>query len=328
VKDDAVAPVIAVMLILAAIVTFLTIWNAVYIPSMKQAAEVGHLQNVEAAFLHFSSDIGRAVPSRQNMTLSEPVQLGGGDVFFNTLRSGGSLSVQDEARPVYYLWLDDDTDPSTVLVEMDGTLVNISYEPVGNFWQDMGYRWQYGFLNVTKHRIRQTPLAYTDMAGVSAGFDGSGPLAVFAGGFGDADHTMNQTFFQNATPTPENRFTFSPRGGNCSRIVLWAVNMSASPGRRFVSSNGFGTLEVKTRVVSVPLDDVRNISIGAGREPFGNATFRAWNASLSSIAGDCSSNFAYAPAGSFEDFSMYTIRQDVTPVNVTLNVVTLEVAAY
>ncbi len=149
-KDDAVAPVIAVMLILAAIVTFLSVWNAVYVPSMKQSAEVGHLQNVESAFLHFSSDIERAASTRQDdLTLSEPVQLGGGDFFFNTLRSSGSLSVQNEQKPIYYLTLYDGT--GTVVGELDGTLVNISYEPQGNFWQEQGYRWQYGYLNVTKY---------------------------------------------------------------------------------------------------------------------------------------------------------------------------------
>ena len=65
-RDDALAPVIAVMLILAAIVTFLSIWNAVYVPAMKQSGEVGHLQNVESAFQHFSADIDYAVSSHQD----------------------------------------------------------------------------------------------------------------------------------------------------------------------------------------------------------------------------------------------------------------------
>ena len=73
-KDDALAPVIAVMLILAAIVTFLSIYNAIYIPSMKESSEVEHLQNVESAFQHFSSDIDYAASSHQNhLTFSEPV---------------------------------------------------------------------------------------------------------------------------------------------------------------------------------------------------------------------------------------------------------------
>ncbi|GAB6286647.1 MAG: hypothetical protein STSR0009_28490 [Methanoregula sp.] len=137
-NDDAVAPVIAVMLILAALVTFLTVWNAVYVPSMKQSSEVEHLRNVESAFLHLASDIERVISARQDhMTLSEPVQMGGGDFVFDTLRSGGSLSVHNEKKPVYNITLTSETGATRGRV--NGTLVTISYDPVGNFWQDQGY---------------------------------------------------------------------------------------------------------------------------------------------------------------------------------------------
>jgi len=323
-RDDAVAPVIAVMLILAAIVTFLSIWNAVYVPSMKQAAEVSHLQNVESAFLHFSSDIGRAASTRQDdLSLSEPVQMGGGDFFFNTLRSSGSLAVQNEAKPAYYFWLDDNDEPDAV-----GTLVNISYEPVGNFWQDQGYRWQEGYLNVTKYHAKQAPLGYDTMTDVNNEFGGSGSLAAFAGSFGSVEYTVNQTPIQNETVNADNRFTFSPREGNCSRIVLWAVNMSASPDHPFVSSNGFGTLQLKSNVTTIPYYGIQNITMGSGSGPFGNATFRNWNASLASAARACNDNIWYNQDDSRDDLFMYTLRQEVSPVNVTLNVVNIEVRAY
>jgi len=326
-NDDAVAPVIAVMLILAAIVTFLSVWNAVYVPSMKQSAEVGHLQNVESAFLHFSSDIERAVSTRQDhLTLSESVQLGGGDFFFNTLRSSGSLSVQNEQKPIYYLTLYNEA--GAVMGEMDGTLVNISYEPQGNFWQDQGYRWQYGYLNVTKHRTLQSPIRHYTMSNVNNEFRDTGSLATFAGSFGGVEYTVNQTLLQNTTQTPDNRFTFSPRAGNCSSIVLWVVNLSASPDHQFVSSNGFGTLELKSTVTSVPYFGVSNITIGSDREPFGNATFRNWNSSFTTLAGTCEGNIRYHSEYSSDDFSFYTIEQHVNPVNVTLKLVNIEVGAY
>ena len=126
-RDDALAPVIAVMLILAAIVTFLSIWNAVYVPAMKQSGEVGHLQNVESAFQHFSADIDYAVSSHQDhISFSEPVQLGGGDIMVNLLKSSGTLSVQDENIPIYTLNLTDGTGTPVALV--NGTMVNFSYE--------------------------------------------------------------------------------------------------------------------------------------------------------------------------------------------------------
>jgi hypothetical protein len=326
-KDDAVAPVIAVMLILAAVVTFLAVWNGVYVPSMKQSAEIGHIQNVESAFLHFSSDLGRTVSARQDyLTMSEPVQLGGGDFFLDTLRSSGSLSVQEEPKPVYYLALYDEND--VIVGEVKGTLVNISYEPQGNFWQDQGYRWQYGYINVTKHRTLRSPLKHYNMTVVNNEFSSSGSLAIFAGSFGDTEYTVNQTLLQNTTPTTDNMFTFSQRAGNCSGIVLRAVSLSVSPDHQFVNSNGFGTLELKSSITTIPYYGVRKIAIGSGREPFGNATFRNWNASLAAISGICEKNILYHSESSGEDFSLYTVEQQVNPVNVTLNLVTIEVGAY
>lgn len=322
-NDDAVAPVIAVMLILAAVVTFLVVWNGIYVPSMKQGAEIGHLQNVESAFLHFSSDIGQAVSARQNLSLSETVQLGGGDFFFNTLRSSGSISVQNEQRPVYYCTLEDQNGP----VEIDGTLVNISYESLGNFWQDQGYRWQYGYLNVTKYRTKQSPVGYYNMTDVSNEFEGSGSLATFAGSFQDVEYTVNQTLFPDFDSNG-NVTSYSPRAGNCSSIVLWAVNLSAAPDHQFVSSNGFGTLALKSSVISVPYYGVSRITIGSGREPFGNATFRSWNSGLTSLAGICTENIETESSPNPEEFSSYKVVQDISPVNVTLKIVTIEIGAY
>ncbi len=190
--DKALAPVIAIMLILAVIVTGLSVWNAVIIPSMKQSAEVEHLRNVESAFQHFASDIEKAVSLRQdNCVFSEPVQLGGGDVLFDSLRSGGSLSVRNEQVPFYSLTLYDGT--GSVFRQMNGTLVRISYEPQGNFWQEQGYCWQYGFINVSKHGNRQTPLSYYNMTDLFSEFKGNGSLASFSRSFGTSQYTVNQS---------------------------------------------------------------------------------------------------------------------------------------
>lgn len=327
-RDDAVAPVIAVMLILAAAVTFLVIFNGMVIPSLKESSETEHLHHVESAFQHFSSAIAQAVMARQGrMILSEPVQLGGGDVVLNTLRSGGSLAVMDEQEPVCYLTFYDGS--GTEISGMNSTLVNISYNPAGNFWQEQGYRWQYGYLNVTKYGKRETPLSYFHMTDVNNDFSGAGSLAAFAGSFGSLGYTVNQTYFQNATPNPDNRLTFSPRPGNCSGIVLWAVNLSASPDRSFVSGNGFGKLDLKTRVTPMQYSGVYAVTFASEGKSFGNATFRKWNESFTTMTEDCENNIRYHPEHSGDDFSLYTIEhQQENPVNVTLNVVSVEVGAY
>jgi FlaG/FlaF family flagellin (archaellin) len=326
-KDDAVAPIIAVMLILAAVVTLFALFNGIYIPSLKQAAETEHLRNVESAFQHFSSDIEQAVAAGQDcMTTSEPVQLGGGDIFLNTLKSGGSLTVTEERVPVYSLTLYDGD--GEVMNRINGTLVNISYNPVGNFWQEQGYRWQYGYLNVTKYGRKQAPLSYYTTTDVNNAFSDTGSLAAFAGSFGNAEYTMNQTILQNSTPTPDNRFTFSSRPGNCSSIIIRAVNLTASPNRSFASGNGFGRLELKSRVTPVPYYGVSAIMIGSFQEPFGNATFRNLNESFTTMEGVCKNNVQYHPEYSGDGFSLFTIEQQVNPVNVTVNIINIEVGAY
>ena len=311
-NDDAVAPVIAVMLILAALVTFLTVWNAVYVPSMKQSSEVEHLRNVESAFLHLASDIERVVSARQDhMTLCEPVQMGGGDFIFDTLRSGGSLSVHNEQKPVYNITLTSET--GATLGRVNGTLVTISYDPVGNFWQDQGYQWQHGYINVTKHGSHKTPLGYYNMTDVTNEISGSGSLSAFARSFGSVDYTVNQS----ALP------------GNCSRLVLHAINLSTTPGHSFASGNGFGSVRLNSRVNRTyycPGANVSVVSIGSGGTLFGNATLDGWNASLAASARACGGTVKYS-SGSSVDVA-YSIGNGIDPVEILLSTTTIEVGVY
>jgi hypothetical protein len=415
VKDDAVAPVIAVMLILAALATFLAIWNAVYVPSMKESAEVAHIESVESAFQHFASDIEYAASSHQNhLSFTEPVQLGGGDFMLNTLRSSGSLYVQNEQNPIYTITFYSPTNETPPIGEMNGTLANFSYEPSGNFWQNQGYRWQYGYINVTNGQTIQTPLGYYNMTDVSNAFNSlDSPLAILASSFGEVDYTVNQTEFPtlivtnilpnsggsdtpvtitgsgftgatnvtfgtipvtaftvtndtlitttspaqaagtvdvtvttpfgtsatsladqynysgpqtySAGPTPT---SYSPHLGICSSLVLLAVNITASPDHSFISSNGFGTLKLTSNVTSIPYIGVTNISFGSDQEPFGNATFESWNTGFTKVDTTCWNNIQYNSGSSNATFSQYDILQSVSPVNVTLNVVEIQISAY
>lgn len=309
-NDDAVAPVIAVMLILAAVVTALSVWNAVYIPSLKQSSEIEHIRSVESSFLRFSSDLGDAVSARQdNRVRSEPVLLGGGDCIFNTLRSGGSLSVMDEPEPVYTLTLYDERMAPVRVI--NGTLVNISYEPVGNFWQEQGYRWQRGFVNVTKHRTLESPLDYSTMDDVNSEFNKTASLGMFARSFGSADYTENQ----------------SAVSGNCSRIVLNAVRLSVSPDHPFASGNGYGFLKIIPRVNTTRFDRIAAVSVSSDRSLFGNATLEGWNSSLAAGALACSGTVGYVPQPE-EDRRYYTIGDGKEPLDLILNNADIEIGAY
>ena len=141
-KEDAVAPVVAAMLILAVVVTFFAAWNAYYVPSMKAQSEITHIKDVETGVLRFSSDIETAVSLKKNLKFSEQIPLGGGDFSFDSVKSGGELKVRN-ASPAGYLrmnWTNGtESNPDNYF-----SLVRFSYTPVNNFWQDQGYDWRYG----------------------------------------------------------------------------------------------------------------------------------------------------------------------------------------
>ena len=134
-NDDAVAPVIAVMLILAVLATFFAIWQTVALPSMKAESEIGHLHSVEQSFVRFSTDLANAASLRQEISLSEPISLGGGDTTFDSLRSSGTIGVYQEPQWVFRVNTSDGTNERM----SEGRMVNFSYRPEGNFWQEQGY---------------------------------------------------------------------------------------------------------------------------------------------------------------------------------------------
>ena len=165
-RDAAVAPVIAAMLVLAVIVTFFAVWNATAIPAMKEQAEVSHLQEVESGILRFSSDIESAASTPNSMTLSERIPLGGGDVLYSSTKSGGVLAVHNgNLSMVIDIY---NTSRSGDYQKLDTSkfrLANFSYQPSGNFWQDQGYVWSHGYVNVTKGTLA-TPLEFSTMRAV------------------------------------------------------------------------------------------------------------------------------------------------------------------
>jgi hypothetical protein len=152
-KEEAVSPVVAFMLLLMVVVSFISLLNAYYIPSLKQQAEIEHLHQVEQSFLKISSDILQILNFRQNMSMSESVQLGGGDVYFSPLKSSGYLEVNTtlQTEPLVTMSVTsvyNKTINWSVYTEINRT--RIIYRPVGNFWINQGYEWEDGIIYVTK----------------------------------------------------------------------------------------------------------------------------------------------------------------------------------
>lgn len=216
-REDAVAPVIALMLILAIAATFFAAWNAYYVPSMKAQSEIGHIGEVETGFLHFSSDIETAASIKKSVRLSETVPLGGGEFTFDTVKSGGLLSVRNESEGYMRITITHGTAPVTTSNLL--RFSKFSYQPVNNFWQDQGYEWSYGNVNVTKGSL-STPLQYTDMDEVTYGI---------AGALLDIE----------IVPAPEDPST-------CSQMNVYIVNLTPAAGHTISSGNGNGMLVLES----------------------------------------------------------------------------------
>lgn len=317
-NDNAVAPVVAVMLVLAVIVTFLAVYNAAIIPSMKAEAEVLHIHDVEESFLRFAADIESAVCLKRTAQLSECIVLGGGDILLNGGKSGGTLYVRDEDEQIFS-------------VECNGTsygctFVNISYVPVSNFWQDQGYFWKYGYVNVTQKNI-ETPLLYPNIENISANARSSG----FFGSLIDID--SKEGFFPVNVNNPgglNGTYTKSV-AKRCTEITLSVVNFSV--GRGYVSGNGAAMLTLNVSVQEpVIIDAPNHLNITVNEHfmgsdsvlPCGEPVIMACNSSLTEINEDYENICRYDPVNN-RTMCLY-FDNSATPVEVKIQMVDVVVS--
>lgn len=208
-KDSAVSVVIGYMILLVITVSFISLLNAVWIPQMKQQAEVDHLGQVEQSFLSLATDIDRMTTFRQNSSINHRIQLGGGDVTFSPVRSSGSLRVNVTLEESAYLKVSDN---HTIPV----SYVGVSYQPIGNFWIDQKYIWDNGTVFLAKPSRKNLTAV-------------------------DSDNT--QTFVsQNLRPHMEGM----SGSGNYTTISLSMVSLLYH-NNESVSGNGYGT--IKTEMV-------------------------------------------------------------------------------
>jgi hypothetical protein len=238
-REDAVAPVIAAMLVLAVIVTFFAVWNASVIPSMKAQAEVSHLHDVEEGMLRFSSDIDLAASSSSDMTLSERIPLGGGDVLYSATKSGGSLAIQSEGPYMEII-----VNNSTYERNRTFSLSNISYRPAGNFWQDQGYVWSQGYVNVTKENVSE-PLDYYTMQ--------------------DVNYDLTKVLFGINVEMYDDE-------SNCLKINIKGVDLHPAESENSSSGNGIGQLKLNSTIRNskIPYSGISEIQINTSfSETFG-----------------------------------------------------------
>lgn len=254
-NDSALSPVIAAMLILAVAVTAIAVYHTQIVPDSKEQAEIEHIQEVESAFLAFTSDLETAASLKSYVSFKERIPLGGGNTMFDQTRSSGSLEINQEEYPVMWVNITKSDGPP---VNRSSKLVDITYTTVSNFWTDQGYEWHDGYVNVTKGTV-STPLEYSSMDEVrTAMADWS-----FAASLFDIKHDGRWNI-SNVSDIKNTSYF------NCTGFTVSMVNFTTDSDNDFTSGNGIVTLDIKSSV-STNRYNTSEISV-AVRNYEGNST--------------------------------------------------------
>ena len=139
-KDDAVSPVIALMLILAILATCLAVYTTTYVPGLKQQDEITHSGEVKLAFERFASDIDNVIALGKPAVYTEVLELGGGDVPLSPTKSSGTIEINTTVIGNYTVGSG----------EKNLTGIEISYLPSFTAWEKQGYLYKNGVVWITK----------------------------------------------------------------------------------------------------------------------------------------------------------------------------------
>ena len=141
-KDDAVSPVIALMLILAILATCLAVYTTTYVPGLKQQDEITHSGEVKLAFERFASDIDNLIALGKPAVYTEVLELGGGDVPLSPTKSSGTVEINTTVIGNYTV------SGGGTEIPLNG--IGISYLPSFTAWEKQGYLYKNGVVWITK----------------------------------------------------------------------------------------------------------------------------------------------------------------------------------
>ena len=150
-KDDAVSPVIALMLILAILATCLAVYTTTYVPGLKQQDEITHSGDVKLTFERFASDIDNVIAQGKPAVYTEVLELGGGDVPLSPTKSSGTIEINTSKIGTYQIGLGTGQDLNGIAV---------TYTPSFTAWEKQGYVYQNGVVWITKEE-KKTPAQLT-----------------------------------------------------------------------------------------------------------------------------------------------------------------------
>ena len=159
-KDDAVSPVIALMLILAILATCMAVYTTTYVPGLKQQDEITHSGEVKLAFERFASDIDNVIALGKPAVYTEVLELGGGDVPLSPTKSSGTVEINTTVIGNYTI--------GSETKNLYG--IEISYLPSFTAWEKQGYIYKNGVVWIVKDE-KKTPAAlkcYTTQNGTDA----------------------------------------------------------------------------------------------------------------------------------------------------------------
>lgn len=214
-RDDAVSSVVALMLLLAVIATFISLYATSYVPGLKQQSEIDQIKSVKEAFIESSNDIEHIASEKVGTSYGHLIPLGAGDILMSPEKSSGTLSVTDLG--------------AFAGVTLNGTtytcnMTSIAFEPSYAFWEEQGYTWQYGYINVTK-KGKEVPLTEFTIDDVLTGDE----FSAFAESFIRFDKEE------------------SDGAGNLASLRITAVTIT--PGSStFISGNNPATLRIRADV--------------------------------------------------------------------------------
>lgn len=226
-EDSAISSVVALMLILAILVTCFSIYATTYVPGVKQQAEIVHSAGVEDAFGRISADIDNLYAFERPVQFTEAVVLGGGDFLLSPGRSSGTLTIGD--RTIGNLTVNGNTTYLNTTV--------ISYVPSFSAWELQGYRYENGTLWITKGEL-ETPLSYSFYSR-------------------DEGHAEANKSVVNRLKTMNASLSFSDPGN----ATLNVVTMKTVPGSSSVTGSGTAAVRLNATMQS---KTTYNLSAGGG----------------------------------------------------------------
>ena len=144
-SDDAISPVVSMLLMLTVLVIAVSLASATYLPDLKENAEIIHSSEVKDAFLSFSADVNHQHASGYVSPASQVFSLGGGDILLSPAKSSGTVSLTTESLGSLSL---SGVSPITI------NTVNLTYIPHLSVWNSPGFSYEKGVCWVTEDGIR------------------------------------------------------------------------------------------------------------------------------------------------------------------------------